>query len=80
MLKRIGRIFLIVNTKTAIVTVLAVAATWLCEKYGFTADLPLTLVNVPEVPHAFDVFDCILGYGPWPTVQIVGLDCVLMPA
>jgi hypothetical protein len=56
MLKRIGRIFLIVNTKTAVVTVLAVAATWLCERYGLTADLPLTLVTIAVVfPIVFSI-------------------------
>lgn len=39
-------IFHIINTKTFIVTLLAIAATWYCIAYELYADFPLTLVSI----------------------------------
>jgi predicted membrane chloride channel (bestrophin family) len=39
----------IINYKTIIVTVLSLISTYLCEKYSFTADMPLTLMGTAIV-------------------------------
>jgi len=56
MLKFFQRISLIVNFKTVVVTALAVLSTYLCERFGFTAELPLTLVTIAVVfPIVFSI-------------------------
>jgi hypothetical protein len=56
MLKFFKRISLIVNFKTVVVTALAVLSTSLCERFGFTAELPLTLVTIAVVfPIVFSI-------------------------
>lgn len=40
---------LIINYKTFIVTALALIATWFCDYYHFTADMPLTLLGIAIV-------------------------------
>ena len=44
MQKLITSIFLIINTKTLVITSLAIASTLICHLMDFTADFPLTLV------------------------------------
>lgn len=41
---RLKKILIILNLKALIVTVLAVASTWLCLRYDIKADFPLTLI------------------------------------
>lgn len=49
-------IFRIINYKTFIVTILAVASTWLCMRYNVVANLPLTLVGIAIVfPVVFSI-------------------------
>jgi len=49
-------IWLILNYKTVIVTVLSVSSTWVCFRYGLTADFPLTLVGIAIVfPIVFSI-------------------------
>lgn len=56
MLKFFKRLSHIVNFKTVVVTALAVLSTSLCERFGFTADLPLTLVTIAVVfPIVFSI-------------------------
>jgi len=52
----IKSIFRIINYKTFIVTILAIASTWLCMKYHVVANLPLTLVGIAIVfPVVFSI-------------------------
>jgi predicted membrane chloride channel (bestrophin family) len=52
----IKSVFLIINYKTFIVTLLAVASTWLCGHYGFSADFPLTIIGIAIVfPVVFSI-------------------------
>ena len=44
MQKLITSVFLIINTKTLVITFLAIASTLICRLMDFTADFPLTLV------------------------------------
>lgn len=47
---------LIINWRTVIVTVLSLASTWLCLKYQFTANFPLTLIGIAIVfPIVFSI-------------------------
>ncbi|PIR31891.1 MAG: hypothetical protein COV36_06315 [Alphaproteobacteria bacterium CG11_big_fil_rev_8_21_14_0_20_44_7] len=56
MLKRLSRIFLIINIKTAIVTAMAVASTFICLNYDIKADFPLTLLATAVVfPIVFSI-------------------------
>ena len=49
-------VFLIINYKTFIVTALAVASTFLCQKYGISADFPLTIIGIAIVfPVVFSI-------------------------
>ena len=40
----LNKIFLIINLKTLIITLLSVASTYVCIRYAITADFPLTLI------------------------------------
>jgi predicted membrane chloride channel (bestrophin family) len=44
MIKQLKNILSIVNYQTIIVTLLALLSTWLCVRYGLTANFPLTVV------------------------------------
>lgn len=47
---------LIINYRTVIVTLLSLAATWLCWKYNYTANFPLTLIGIAIVfPIVFSI-------------------------
>lgn len=49
-------IYLIINYKTFIITILAVVSTWLCNRYNIIADFPLTLVGIAIVfPVVFSI-------------------------
>lgn len=49
-------IFLIINYKTFLVTLMAVIATWVCKYYEVYADFPLTLIGVALVfPVVFSI-------------------------
>ena len=53
---RFNRFFLIVNLQTLIISLLAVASTWLCVYYKFEADFPLTLIATSIVfPIVFSI-------------------------
>ena len=55
-MKRLSRIFLIINLKTLIVTALAVLSTYLCVSMGLLADFPLTLIATAVVfPIVFSI-------------------------
>ncbi|MDH5398357.1 MAG: hypothetical protein OEX02_09435 [Cyclobacteriaceae bacterium] len=49
-------LYLIINYKTFIVTILASASTWLCDYYDIKADFPLTLIGIAIVfPVVFSI-------------------------
>ena len=55
-MRRIKTIALIINTKAIVVAGLAVVSTFLCLKYGITADFPLTLLATAIVfPIVFSI-------------------------
>lgn len=55
-MKTIRSLYLIINYKTLIVTALSLISTWLCMRYGYEADLPLTLVGIAIVfPVVFSI-------------------------
>jgi hypothetical protein len=56
MMRTLRRIFLIIDLKAFFVTLAAVASTYLCQRYGLTAELPLTLVATAVVfPIVFSI-------------------------
>ena len=55
-MKTLRSIYLIINYKTIIVTVLSLISTWLCMRYNIAADFPLTLVGIAIVfPVVFSI-------------------------
>lgn len=55
-MRLIRSIYLIINYKTFILTILAVVSTWLCGRYQIIADFPLTLVGIAIVfPVVFSI-------------------------
>jgi predicted membrane chloride channel (bestrophin family) len=55
-MKTIRSLYLIINYKTLIVTALSLVSTWLCMRYNFQANLPLTLVGIAIVfPVVFSI-------------------------
>lgn len=76
-MKRLRRILLIINTKTVVVTVLAVLSTYMCRRVGLIADFPLTLIATAVVfpivfsiggaykrrEAALDEYGCIKAHG-----------------
>jgi len=55
-MKILRSLYLIINYKTFIVTILAVATTWLCNYYHILADFPLTLIGIAIVfPVVFSI-------------------------
>lgn len=55
-MKTLRSIYLIINYKTIIVTVLSLISTWLCMRYNIVADFPLTLVGIAIVfPVVFSI-------------------------
>jgi len=55
-MKSLKQILVIINLKTLIVTVLAVLSTWLCRRYEFTAQFPMTLIATAVVfPIVFSI-------------------------
>lgn len=55
-MKIVRSIFLIINYKTFIITILAVISTWLCEYFHIVADFPLTLIAIAIVfPVVFSI-------------------------
>lgn len=55
-MQRIRWIFLVVNAKTGIITLLAVASTWACRRWDLVADFPMTLVALAVVfPIVFSI-------------------------
>lgn len=55
-MKIIRSIYLIINYKTFLVTILSVASTYLCSRYGIMADFPLNIVGVAIVfPVVFSI-------------------------
>ena len=56
MIKAIRRVFVIINFKALFVTIAAVASTYLCQRYGLKADLPLTLIATAVIfPIVFSI-------------------------
>ena len=56
LMKTIRSLYLIINYKTLIVTVLSLISTWLCMRYNFQANFPLTLVGIAIVfPVVFSI-------------------------
>ena len=56
LMKTIRSLYLIINYKTFIVTILSLISTWLCMRYNFQANLPLTLVGIAIVfPVVFSI-------------------------
>ena len=56
MLHKIRSIYLIVNFQTLCISVLAVAATWVCIHFQYKADFPLTLIAISIVfPIVFSI-------------------------
>lgn len=56
LMKTIRSLYLIINYKTLIVTVLSLISTWLCMRYNFKANFPLTLVGIAIVfPVVFSI-------------------------
>lgn len=52
----IKSLYLIINYKTFIITILAVVSTWLCDYFRIVADFPLTLVAIAIVfPVVFSI-------------------------
>lgn len=55
-MKILRSLYLIINYKTFIVTILAVVSTWLCNRYNVIADFPLTLIGIAMVfPVVFSI-------------------------
>ena len=55
-MKILKSLYLIINYKTFIVTILAVVSTWLCNRYKIIADFPLTLIGIAMVfPVVFSI-------------------------
>ncbi|MEQ8927864.1 MAG: hypothetical protein RLO81_18755 [Fulvivirga sp.] len=55
-MKIVKSLYLIINYKTFIVTILAVVSTWLCDHFHIVADFPLTLVAIAIVfPVVFSI-------------------------
>ena len=55
-MKLIRSIYLIINYKTFILTLLSVVSTWLCYRYHIVADFPLTIVGIAIVfPVVFSI-------------------------
>ncbi|MEN8251448.1 MAG: bestrophin family ion channel [Bacteroidota bacterium] len=55
-MKTIRSLYLIINYKTLIVTALSLVSTWLCMRYDYEANLPLTLVGIAIVfPVVFSI-------------------------
>lgn len=55
-MKTFRSIYLIINYKTIIVTLLSLISTWLCMRYNIVADFPLTLVGIAIVfPVVFSI-------------------------
>ena len=56
MRNRLRSIFLILNFKTLVIAILAVASTYLCKKFNLVADFPLTLIATAVVfPIVFSI-------------------------
>lgn len=76
-MKRLSRIFLIINRKTLIITALAVISTYFCARLGVVAEFPLTLIATAVVfpivfsisgaykrrEAALDEYGCIKAHG-----------------
>ncbi len=55
-MKILKSLYLIINYKTIIVTLLAIATTWLCSHFNILAEFPLTLVGIAIVfPVVFSI-------------------------
>ena len=55
-MKLIRSLVRIINYRTFIITILSVSATWLCFKFDFKANFPLTLVGIAIVfPVVFSI-------------------------
>ena len=55
-MKTIRSLYLIINYKTLIVTALSLISTWICMRYNFQANFPLTLVGIAIVfPVVFSI-------------------------
>ena len=55
-MKKLKQVLIIINLKTIIITLLAVASTYLCRRYDIVADFPLTLVATAVVfPIVFSI-------------------------
>ena len=55
-MKKLKQALVIINIKTIIITILAVASTYLCRRFGLLADFPMTLIATAVVfPIVFSI-------------------------
>ena len=55
-MKKLKQVLIIINLKTVIITALAVASTYLCRRFGITAEFPMTLIATAVVfPIVFSI-------------------------
>jgi hypothetical protein len=55
-MKKLKQVIVIINLKTFIITLLAVASTYLCHRFGISADFPMTLIATAIVfPIVFSI-------------------------
>jgi hypothetical protein len=55
-MKKLKQVLIIINRKTLVITVLAVASTYLCSRFGIAAQFPLTLIATAVVfPIVFSI-------------------------
>jgi len=55
-MKKLKQAFIIINLKTLVITTLAVASTYLCQRFGITAQFPMTLIATAVVfPIVFSI-------------------------
>ena len=55
-MKKLKQILIIINLKTIIITILAVVSTYLCRRFGITANFPMTLIATAVVfPIVFSI-------------------------
>ena len=55
-MKVIKTVLMIINRKTLVITLLAIASTYFCRRYNFIADFPLTLIATAVIfPIVFSI-------------------------
>jgi predicted membrane chloride channel (bestrophin family) len=55
-MERIKKILLVINSKSLIITALSILSTYLCRRYGWNAEFPLTLITIAIIfPVVFSI-------------------------